>query len=364
MNKFFKLTLTTAMGLSVALGASSQTTSRAYGIQIYSETEPEGVQKLVSFSVDNPKDVTVEADFSNYDILAAACHNGIYYMLHTDDMLTPAKLITYDMATHTLTDVVSYELSDLAARLVVFDMTYDPSMECLYVVGADLAEAEVVGGEIEAHFALFSINPDTGEATLVGYQEAAVIVSLAAAEEYLLGIDQEGNVWFIDKYSGYLEDIIDSTYIYPIGRQSMAYDFGNGTFYWASYTADEIDAEKGISNLFSFSINEDWEVDKNEHGAIGDNVELIGMYIDETPIDRNAPAGVTSFTVTPAEGGLGEALLSWTNPSEALNGTKLESSVTVTVYRDGKEAGSVEGAPGETMSWTDRNLTADMYTQS
>ncbi|MDE6668804.1 MAG: hypothetical protein K2K26_03860, partial [Muribaculaceae bacterium] len=317
MNNFFKLTLTATMGLSVALGASAS--SRAYGIQIYSEAEPEASQKLVSFSVDDPKDVAVEADFSGYDILAAACHNGTYYMLHSDDMLTPAKLITYDMATHTLTDVVTYDLNDLAARLVVFDMSYDPSMECLYIVGADLAEAEVVDGEIEAHFALFSIDPETGEASLVGYQEAAVIVSMAVSEEEIWGIDQDGNIWLIDKYSGRLEDIIDSTYIYPIGRQSMAYDFGNGAFYWASYTADEFDAEKGVSNLLSFRMNEDWEIEKNELGAIGDNVELIGMYIDDNPIDRNAPSGVTSFTVTPAENGKGEALLSWTNPSEALN---------------------------------------------
>ncbi|MDE5877536.1 MAG: choice-of-anchor J domain-containing protein [Muribaculaceae bacterium] len=364
MNNFFKLTLTAAMGFSVALGASAQISSRAYGIQIYSEAEPEAPQKLVSFSVDNPKDVAVEADFSGYDIMAAACHNGTYYMLHSDDMLTPAKLVTYNMATHILTDVVTYGLNDLAARLIVFDMTYDPATECLYVVGADLADAEVVGGEIEAHFALFSIDPETGEAALIGYQEAAVIVSLAAGEDELWGIDQEGNVWTISKYTGHLEDIIDSTYIYPIGRQSMTYDFGNGVFYWASYTSDEFDAGKGVSNLLSLRINEDWEVEKNELGAIGDDVEVIGMYIDDNPIDRNAPAGVTSFTVTPADGGLGEALLSWTNPSEALNGTKLEGAVTVTVYRDGKEAGSVEGTPGEAMTWTDTNVASATYTYS
>lgn len=352
------------MGLSVALGVSAQIPSRAYGIQIYSEAEPEGPQKLVSFSVDNPKDVSVEADFSGYDIMVAACHNGTYYMLHSDDMLTPAKLITYDMATHTLTDVVTYDLNDLAARLVVLDMTYDPATECLYVVGADLADAEVVGGDIEAHFALFSIDPDTGEASLVGYQEAAVIVSLAASDEELWGIDEDGNIWLINKYSGKLEDIIESTYIYPMGRQSMTYDFGNGTFYWASYTADEFDLEKGISNLLSFRVNDDWEIEKNELGAIGDNIEVVGMYVDDNPIDRNAPAGVTSFTVTPAEGGLGEALLSWTNPSEALNGTNLEGTVTVTVYRDGKEVGTTEGTPGEAMTWTDTNVAADMYTYS
>lgn len=364
MNNFYKLTLAAAMGVSAALGTSAQTSSRAYGIQVYSEAEPEGPQKLISFPIDNPKDIAVEADFSGYDILAAACHNGTYYMLHTDDMITPAKLISYDMATHTLTDVATYGLNDLAARLIVFDMTYEPSMECLYLVGADLAEAEIIGGDIEAHFALFSIDTETGEASLVGYQEYAVIISMAATEEELWGIDQEGNIWLMNKYDGYLEDIIDSFYIYPEGRQSMAYDFGNGTFYWASYTSDEIDASKGVSNLVSFRPNDDWEIEKNEYGAIGDNIELIGMYIDDNPIDRNAPAGVTSFTVTPADGGLGEAVLSWTNPSEALNGTKLEGNVTVTIYRDGKEVGSIEGTPGEVMTWTDTNVTADMYTYS
>ncbi|MDE6669049.1 MAG: choice-of-anchor J domain-containing protein [Muribaculaceae bacterium] len=73
---------------------------------------------------------------------------------------------------------------------------------------------------------------------------------------------------------------------------------------------------------------------------------------------------VTSFTVTPAENGKGEALLSWTNPSEALNGNKLEGTLTVTVYRDGKEAGSVEGAPGEAMTWTDTNVADATYTYS
>lgn len=363
MNDFFKLTMTAAVGLSVAVGASAQIASRAYGIQVYSETEPEAAQKLVSFSVDDPKNVAVEADFSGYYILAAACHNGKYYMLHSDDTFTPSKLVTYDMATHDISDVANYGTNDIASGLVVLDMTYDPVTDYLYAVAADLSQAEIIGGVVDAPFGLYDINPETGDAELIGLQDYAVIMSLASNGEELWGIDEDGNVWLLNRNNGRLEDIITSTGISAVGSQSMSYDFGHGVFYWASYTMD-VSTEKGVSNLLALSVNDYWEVDVQEHGAIGDNAELIGLYIDDNPIDRNAPMGVSSLTVTPANNGLGEAVLSWTNPAKTLNGAELDGILTVTVYRDGDVAGTVEGTPGESMTWTDTNVTSALYTYS
>lgn len=363
MNDFFKLTMTAAVGLSVAVGASAKIASRAYGIQVYSETEPEAAQKLVSFSVDDPKNVAVEADFSGYYILAAACHNGKYYMLHSDDTFTPSKLVTYDMATHDISDVANYGTNDIASGLVVLDMTYDPVTDYLYAVAADLSQAEIIGGVVDAPFGLYNINPETGDAELIGLQDYAVIMSLASNGEELWGIDEDGNVWLLNRNNGRLEDIITSTGISAVGSQSMSYDFGHGVFYWASYTMD-VSTEKGVSNLLALSVNDYWEVDVQEHGAIGDNAELIGLYIDDNPIDRNAPMGVSSLTVTPANNGLGEAVLSWTNPAKTLNGAELDGILTVTVYRDGDVAGTVEGTPGESMTWTDTNVTSALYTYS
>lgn len=345
--------LSLALTLSGSVGMMAKPVSRAYGIQVYSESMAiEDSQKLVSFPLDNLQDVTVEEDFGDSMVLAGAAYDGIYYLLYTNDGYIPSKFVTYDMKRHKFNDVKIYNYTyDVAGSLMVFDMTYDPVSGRLYAMAADLGDGEIIGDQIEAPFGLYKIDPLTGDAELTEYQEVTTIVSLAAGNSELWGIDTDGKVWTINKNNGHLEDIIYSTDITPIGVQSMSYDFGNGKFYWASYTAS---AEfTGMSELVSLSANEDYIVEGDELGPIGDNIELIAFYIDDNPLDPKAPRGVKDLSVTPAENGKNEAVLSWTNPEKSIDGSDLKGTLTISIMRDEVIAGEVTGYPGETMTWTD-----------
>lgn len=349
--------------LAGVTAASAQVASRVYGIQVYSDSEPVGVQKLVSFSVDDPANVSVEQDLSGYTIVAAAANDGVYYMFHSDDGMVPSKFLTYDMAHKTITEVKDLDFNfDEAACLVILDMTYDVADQSLYAVAADLRDAEVVDGHVNAPFGLYWINPENGDAMLIGLEEVTTITTLAAGLDELWGIDENGDFWIMDRWSGMPQDILDSTGIIPAGLQSMSYDMDNNRFYWASLAVDE--EGNPISNLISIELTEEWETIITEHGKIGDNLELIGVYVDPNPVDPNAPRGVTNLVTEAAQGGVRDLTLSWTNPTLTVKGEELETALTVAVYRDDVPAGEVTGRPGENMSWTDHVDTDALYTYS
>lgn len=363
MKQFLKLAmLSTAAAAFATSGLYAQTVSRAYGIQVYSESmKTDDPQKLISFPVDNPQDITVEETFSDFSVMAATCHNDLYYMLQTDDGVVPTKLVTYDISRHTFSEVATFNFNyDLAASLMVVDMTYDPSSDLIYAVALNLAEGEFVDDNIDAPFGLFTIDPQSGYTELVAYQETAFIVALASNEYELWGVDSEGNVWIVNKYRGYLDDIMTSTGIAAVGLQSMAYDFGSGHFYWPSYTQR---GEDGKSELLWFGVNDWWDIESGEVGPVGDNIELIGFYVDDDPINPKAPRVVENLVVAPADNGLGEAVLSWTNPVKALNGSDLNGDLTIIIKRNDEViASELTGAPGEEMTWTDTNVKSALYT--
>ena len=351
------------LATSAQTGLQAQNQSRAYGIQVYSESMAEGDhQKLVSFPLEKPADVRVEKEFTDFNVMAATCNDGTYYMLLTDDGLVPSKFVTYDLTRKTVTEVKNYRIADLAAALMVTDMTYDPTSDVIYAMAANLAEGTLVGDDFDAPFGLYKIDITNGAAELVGYEETAMIIALASNDYELWGVDQEGNVWIVDKLRGRLDDIMYSTGIDAVGLQSMAYDFEGGHFYWPSYTAE---GSEGKSNLLWFGVNDYWEIETGEVGTVGDNIELIGFYIDNNPVNNNAPQVVADLTVTPADGGKNEAVLAWTNPTTTIGGDALTGTLTLTVKRgDVTVKSDLTGTPGQAMTWTDTNVESALYTYS
>ncbi len=363
MKHFLQSLLVGAAMLAGVTATYAEVASRVYGIQVYSDSEPEGVQKLVSFSVDDPANVTVEQDLSDYTIVAAAANDGIYYMFHSDDGIVPSKFLTYDMAHKTITEVKDLDYNfDNAACLIILDMTYDPADQSLYAVAADLRDAEVVDGHVNAAFGLYWINPENGDAELIGLEEVTTITTLAAGLDELWGIDENGEFWIMDRWSGMPLDILHSTGITPAGLQSMSYDTDHNCFYWASVTVD--DMGNPVSNLVSIELSDEWETTMTEYGKIGDNLELIGLYVDPDPVDPNAPRGVTNLVTEAAQGGVKDLTLSWTNPTLTVKGEALESTLTISIYRNDEKVGEVTGQAGENMSWTDHADADALYTYS
>lgn len=359
MKKLLTLVLAvTASGSGLAAHASP---ALVYGIRIYSEKE-NNRQALVSFPTDSPADVTELIDLSGYRFLAAACNNDKYYMLHSDDGITVSSILSLDLNTKRISKVRDLDWKkDIAANIIFSDMTYDPNSSTLYACGFNLEEAEVIEGETHAPFAIITIDPVTGDSEIVGSQDSYVLATLAADEYGLKGIDQYGTMWEVSKYSGQLDfDCID-TEMAPTGLQSMAYDPENGCWYWAAGISDEYDQPQ--SRLVRID-EADYEYSIADLGAIGDNSELIGLYVDPFPIPADAPSIPEDVTVSPSAMGEAKAVITWKNPSARINGNSLDI-FEINIYRNGIPVANLKDCkPGETMEWSDIDMTPAMYTYS
>lgn len=359
MKQLLRFSLSAAVALA-GIGMSAQAASRAYGIQIYSEAEGSTKPKLVSFLLDDPKTVNVEADFSEYDILAAAANNGVYYILHGGEgELTPTKLVAYDLAFGTFTTVKDFDINSMASGIIPTDMTYDTDNDLLYVMGFDMSTATITGGEASAEMGLFTIDPASGDVKRIGNEGMLYINSIAYANGDIWGVDEEGNLWLMSKRSGQPEDIMGSTGITPYGTQSMTFAPDAQTLYWASYA--ESNSGSGESNLIAFTLTDDF-TDIEELGPIGANVELIGLYVDEVAADAAAPRGVSDLQILPAASGAKEAVISWTNPSLTVGGAQLSGNLSVALYRNEEKVAELSGTPGAKMNYTDKVPAAALYT--
>lgn len=365
MNHFTNLCIGVLLVGSVhaSMRADTPSNSVAYGIRVYSPAAPESSQALVSFPIANPSEVTEVYDLSAYNIMAATCTGDKYYLLHTDDGMLAAKFLSLDLNTLTLTEVKTYDWKfDLAAALIYTDMAYDTTNGLIYAAAYNLDAAEIVGDEPDAPFGIFTIDPATGTATLMGQQKAHAIVALDVDDEgSLYGIDETGMLWDVSKYDGQLYYDITNLGITPIGIQSMAYDYGKKSHYWASYSID--DKREGISSLVKITRNEDWEYEIDPVGQVGGNIEVIGLFIDSNPLPAGAPSVVTGLNVVAGESGALSASLSWVNPSKSINGENLQA-ISVKIYRDDEPLTTLAATPGKSQRWSDDNIDRGMHKYS
>ncbi len=236
-------------------------------------------------------------------------------------------------------------------------MTYDGTTNKLYAVAFDLESVDINGGELTVtELGLYSIDPATGVATLVGAQNICSFLALAVSPEgELLALDSNGSLWLVDKATG--KPLMDIGYAYdvPAGLQSMAFDKSNGVLYWAGFSISE-DGFTGSGYFGKFDIKADgaWYT---KIGSMQFNSEIVGLYIDSDPIAKTAPDAVTDLKVAVASGGVGKATLTWVNPSKLYGGGELAGSFKVNIYRNDEKVATVDncavGAPG---SWTDEQV--------
>ena len=362
MNNFTNFFLGTLLvgSVSMSMRADTPSNSVAYGIKVYSPTDQDARQALVSFPIANPSEVTEVYDLSAYNIMAAANAGDKYYMLHTDDGMIASKFLSLDLNTLTLTEVKTYDWKfDLAAALIYTDMTYDTTNGLLYAAAYNLDAAEIVDDQPDAPFGIFTIDPATGTATLLGQQKVHAIVALDVDDEgALYGIDETGMLWDVSKYDGQLYYDITDLNITPIGIQSMAYDYGKKSHYWASYSMD--DNREGVSSLVKITRNEDWEYEISPVGQVGGNIEVIGLFIDSDPLPAGAPSVVTGLGAVAGETGALSTTLSWKNPSKTISGEEL-TDISVKIYRDDELMKTIAATPGASQSWIDDNVDRGMH---
>lgn len=342
---------------------ASEGPARLYGIRVYSESE--APLALVSCPVDNPAELTEEINLQQYGFIrAAACDGSTYYMVTSDDGVASSAFVTLDLRSHRATTVKTYDWKiDTAGHCIFLDMAINPFTHTIYAIGIDFTEAEIVGDDIIADLGLYTIDPATGDASLVGAQGICMLNAICFTNDGdLLGIDANGDVWTIDPRRGRPEENVHSTRVIPNGNQSMVTNPDDDSIYWAAFSTDR----NGFptSQLLRITKNEDWIFDVKNIGNFPDLCELVGLYIDPNPVDLSAPKSVTDFSAMPIEGSAPSARLSWTNPTTDINGTPL-SSVDITIFANGEVVNTISAArPGETMTWTHVSEAPAMVTYS
>jgi hypothetical protein len=95
--------------------------------------------------------------------------------------------------------------------------------------------------------------------------------------------------------------------------------------------------------------------------AFNDSNSFLGHIIPNSPEYLNRPEDITDFEVV--ENDAQSVTLSWTNPSNTLNGDPL-GAFTITVYRDNEVIFSSDGEKGMAMEYVDNNLNPGLYRYS
>lgn len=324
-----------AMAAGVRQSSAGDTMSKAYGIRVYSSSWGTDIRRseLVSFDVDKPHDIAVEHSFDNKLVRAAAYVDGTYYMIESDDGYVAYRFSAYNTDTKQYRVIKEYKTSDLENALMFQCMTYDPASKHIYAYAFDIKNSSGEGEGLDIPFELFTIDPATGAATLIGENSTKQILTLAAdANGYLYGIDTEGTLWGINKTRGTLSGEEGYAPLQPKSMQSMAFDTKDNLLYWAGFTENG-GSGKGFFGKFRFSEDEGWMY--NDVADLADCSEIIGLWIDSDPLPKATPVAVSDLAMKAADGGELKATLSWVNPTYNNGGGKLTGTLDVNVYRDG-----------------------------
>ena len=339
-----------------ALSAEANTDCKVYGIRVYSETTPM-CSDLISFDASNPAVITKEKSLGFKSVRAAAGYEGTYYIIDSDDGLTPNRFIKLDLDTKEMETVLTYKLYvNPETSLILSDMTYDPSTNQLYALAFDILGSDPDAEEIDVPLGLYAVDPKTGTFKLIGTQNILNFVALAASPEgSLYGLADDGSLWEIDKVTG--KPLLDLSYaildLPAAGLQSMSFNMDTNVLYWSGFF---INGETGTAKFSSFVFGED-EVVWNEIGQPEGNAEILGLYIDPNPLPKTSPAVVENLKAVPGVNGERKITLTWTNPKTDLQGNKLAGDLSVAVYRNGTLATTLaKKAVGETVTWNDTDV--------
>ena len=341
--------------------AGEETVSRAYGIRMYTEESGVTVPDLVSFDVDNPGEFRVEHSLAGHYIRAAVNVDGTYYMIDSDDKLASYRLLSLSLTTGELKTVKEYETLSQEAGLIYEDMTYDPVSKQVYALAFDVQNATGEGENLDIPLGLFTLDLTTGSVTNVGYITLKNIVTLAASPDgYLYGVASDGGLWDINKSNAALGDEQANVGFSPSSLQSMAFDMESGDLYWAAFyitQEGESSANVGHGLFAKFTNNPDEGLFYGKVADFPNNEEFTGLYIDSNPLPKAAPEAVSDLAVTPAEGGKGEATLTWKNPANNIGGTALSEAFSVKIYRNNEAVGTLENQQaGASASFVDKNV--------
>lgn len=313
-----------------------------YGWSVYNNTTWGDNPGLRKFNTGSPSTLQTIGEASTEFIEAGAFAEETYYLFALYDGTYPKGLYSIDMESGDLTRIADYMEDETV--LGAIDMTYDYSTSTMYML---VNKAQDNSG-------LRSVDLQTGKQTEIVADLGYFFRTIAADKDGNLygiasvGDENDGRLFKIDIKTGNCTDI-GSTGVTPLMYQSMDFDRGSNTLYWASYNNNDESVlyivnttDAGLTSL----------------GTIGDNDQMVALHIPFDLCDPKAPAAVSEFTVTPDAQGAGKAVLTWTNPDKTYDGSPLNTITKIEILRD-KEIVEMMNNPatGSAGQWEDNTVT-------
>lgn len=301
---------------------------------------------ICKFTSDAPEDITVIYPHAQNEVACAGAFADNKYYVYLYEPLDggqarPISFNYVDLSTGQFKQVADYRnMSTLYS-----DMTYDYSTKTMYALGK--AEGDVS--------ALLKVDLVTGKSTPVGNMDRLYITLACTYEGEMYAIDlNEGALWKVEKGTAHTS-LIGNTYELPSAYlQSMEFDHETNTLYWAGNDTrdygflDKIDIKTG---------------EAQQIGTLGNDAQVVGLYIPFKKTAPDAPAGVTNLTVVAGANGELTAELSWENPSLNFAGSPLSSLTKIEIYRNEQPVHEINNpVRGERMSWKDEGVTNGITT--
>ncbi len=301
------------------------------GLSTFKMSEPTQITTLY------PVDIAEEPHISG-----GAYANGKYYSYYIQIMpygTVPVSFGYMDIETGDITDLANYA----SVPFYLADMTYDYSTETMYALYEDL---------ITQAYSLAEVDLENGEVKQIAPLEEKYFCLAATYDGILYGINASGNLVILNKKNG-RASVVGNTGIKPQFYQSMDFDHTDGTLYWAASDT----AYNGYFCTVNLSNGKATVIDK-----LGDNDEIVGLYIPYILPAEDTPGAVTGLQVVPGKKGALTAKLSWTNPAAAFGGGTLSGLTKVEVYRDNELVHTESSVTaGQAMAWEDTGLSKGMH---
>lgn len=315
----------------------------AYGILTVDETEYRKVNSLVSFPLaGNFTTYHQIVQFGKTDVFAGAYANDSYYAettrINEIGAEVPDSLLKVDVKTGRYSRVGV--LTGLSNK--INDMTYDYATSTMWAiaVNSDNNASE-----------LYTIDLNTAAVTKKFTLSKRYFTLACTYEGDLYAISFDGFLGKINKTTGEETEVakLNET---PNYMQTMEFDHTTGTLYWAAQTST-VQGPVQVDESFMATIDT-LTAQVTRLGTIGDNGQIVGLYIPFSASAANTPAAVTDLKVVADENGLPQATLQWVNPSKLFGGEALTEITKVSIYRNGNLVTTLTGKPGEAASYLDK----------
>lgn len=315
----------------------------AYGILTLDETEYRKVNSLVSFPLEgNFTTYNQIVQFGKTDVFAGAYANDAYYAetIKTNEIgaEVPDSLLRVDVKTGKYTRVGV--LSGFSSK--INDMSYDYATSTMWAiaVNSDNNASE-----------LYTIDLNTAVATKKFSLPKRYFTLACTYQGDLFAISFDGYLCKINKTTGEVTEVAQLNET-PNYMQTMEFDHTTGTLYWAAQTST-VQGPVQLDESFMATIDT-LTAQVTRLGAIGNEGQIVGLYIPFSASAANTPAAATDLKVVAGENGQPQATLEWVNPSKLFGGEPLTEITKISIYRNDKLVSTIAGNPGEKSSFLDK----------